>query len=37
LLRKHCKEGASAATQFLIKIFKNPKIAKNDENPKNMF
>jgi hypothetical protein len=37
LLRKHCKEGASAATQLLIKFLKNPKIAKNDENPKNMF
>jgi hypothetical protein len=31
----------SVATKFLThlfdKIFKNPKIAKNNENPKNMF
>jgi len=41
LLRKHCKEGASVATQFLTHVLinfqKNPKIAKNNENPKNMF
>ena len=38
LLRKHCKEGASVATQFLTHVLinfqKNPKIAKNIENPK---
>jgi len=38
LLRKHCKEGASVATQFLTHVLinfqKNPKIAKNNENPK---
>jgi hypothetical protein len=38
LLRKRCKEGASVATQFLTHVFinfqKNPKIAKNNENPK---
>ena len=38
LLRKHCKEGASVATQFLTHVFdifsKNPKIEKNKENPK---
>jgi hypothetical protein len=38
LLRKHCKEGASVATQFLthvlIKFLKNPKITKNKKNPK---
>jgi len=42
LLRKHCKEGAYVAIQFLIHLFdkllKNPKIAKNNEIPKkNMF
>jgi len=41
LLRKHCKEGASVATQFLTHVLinfqKNPKIAKNIENPKNTF
>ena len=41
LLRKHCKEGASVATQFFTQVFdifsKNPKIEKNKENPKNMF
>jgi hypothetical protein len=41
LLRKHCKEGASVAIQFLTHVLinfqKNPKIAKNNENPKNMF
>jgi hypothetical protein len=40
LLRKHCKEGASIATQFLtqylISFKKKPKIAKNNENPKKM-
>jgi len=38
LLRKHYKEGASVATQFLIHVLinfqKNSKIAKNIENPK---
>jgi len=38
LLRKHCKEGASVVTQFLTHLFdkfsENPKIAKNNENPK---
>jgi len=38
LLRKHCKEGASVATQFLTHVLinfqKNSKIAKNIENPK---
>ena len=38
LLRKHCKEGASVATQFLTHVFdifsKNSKIEKNKENPK---
>jgi hypothetical protein len=38
LLRKHCKEGASVATQFLthvlIKFLKNPKLTKNNKNPK---
>ena len=38
LLRKHCKEGASVATQFLTHVLinfqKNPKIAKNIENKK---
>jgi hypothetical protein len=38
LLRKHCKEGASVATQFLTHVSenfqKNPKIAKKIENPK---
>jgi hypothetical protein len=41
LLRKHCKEGASVATQFLTRVLvncqKNPKIAKNIKNPKNTF
>jgi hypothetical protein len=39
LLCKHCKEGASVATQFLTHVFdkfleKIKKIAKNNENPK---
>ena len=38
LLRKHCKEGAFVATQFLthvsVNFHKNPKIAKNIENKK---
>jgi len=38
LLRKHCKEGASVATQFLTHVLinfqKNSKIAKNIENKK---
>ena len=38
LLRKHCKEGAYVATQFLthvlIKKLKKIKIAKNNKNPK---
>jgi hypothetical protein len=41
LLRKHCKEGASVATQFLTHVFdkflekiKNSK--KNNENPQKM-
>jgi hypothetical protein len=38
LLRKHCKEGAYVATQFLthvlIKKIKKIKIAKNNKNPK---
>jgi len=39
LLRKHCKEGASVATQFLTYIFdkfseKIKKKQKNNENPK---
>jgi hypothetical protein len=41
LLRKHCKEGASVATQFLTNILinfqKNLKIEKNNENPQNIF
>jgi hypothetical protein len=41
LLRKHCKEGASVATQCFTHVFdkfleKKPKIAKNNENPKKM-
>jgi hypothetical protein len=39
LLRKHCKEGASVATQFLTRVFdkfteKTKKEQKNNENPK---
>jgi hypothetical protein len=39
LLRKHCKEGASVATQFFTHVFdnfleKNQKKQKNNENPK---
>jgi hypothetical protein len=42
LLRKHYKEGASVVTQFffinvLINFQKNPKIAKNIENPKKIY
>jgi len=41
LLCKHCKEGASVATQFLTHVLinfqKNPKITKNIENPKNKY
>jgi hypothetical protein len=42
LLCKHYKEGASVATQFLTHLFdkifeKNPKIVKNNENPKKYF
>ena len=42
LLRKHCKEGASVATQFLTYIFdkfsEKSKIAKKTKkNPKNVF
>jgi hypothetical protein len=42
LLRKHCKEGASVATQFFTHIFdkiskKYQKKAKNNETPKFAF
>ena len=41
MLRKHCKEGASVATQFLTNVLinfqKNLKIEKNNESPKNIF
>jgi len=41
LLRKHCKEGASDATQFLTHVLinfqKNPKIAKKTKIQKNTY
>jgi hypothetical protein len=42
LLCKHCKEGASVATQFFTHVLINfqkkiPKIAKNNENKKKTF
>ena len=41
LLRKHCKEGASVATQFLTHVFdifsKNPKIEKKQRKSKKYF
>jgi hypothetical protein len=41
LLRKHYKEGATVATQFLTQCFdkfskKTTKIEKNNENPQKM-